>query len=120
MERIYQVIIKAPININPGVGQVYKFMPGESHALPEHLGKEIFREGSPYLSYFSLVDIQPPLEVVTKEESLEEVLKASSEPALNTLSTVTAKAPEEKVEVKAPAKTEVPVKTEELPKPKVK
>lgn len=88
MERYYQVIIKAPININPG-DKVYKFMPGESHSLPEHLGKEIFKDGSPYLEYFSLIEINPPLETLeTKEPPIEQLLKASDSPALNTLSTV--------------------------------
>ena len=104
MERYYQVIVKAPININPS-DRVYKFMPGESHSLPEHLGKEIFKEGSPYHAYFSLVDIQPPLDVVDKGSSIQELLKASPESALNTLSTLSPSAEAE--EVKAPTLAEV-------------
>lgn len=108
MERYYQVLVKAPININPS-DKVYRFMPGESHALPEHLGKEIFKPGSAYLEYFSLIDIQPPLDVVIKEPSLNELLKASSEPALNTLSTVAPVAPTvvESVKEEAPTLTDV-------------
>jgi hypothetical protein len=105
MERYYQVIIKAPININPG-DKVYKFMPGESHCLPEHLGEFIFKDGSAYLPYFSLVDIQPPLDVVAKGPVLEDLLKAPSSPALNTLSTVTPKAKDvEKEAIKEPTPT---------------
>lgn len=120
MERYYQVIVKAPININPS-DRVYKFMPGESHSLPEHLGKEIFKEGSPYQAYFSLVDIQPPLDVVDKGPSIQELLKAPAAPALNTLSVASPSAPVEEVktskegavkEVKGPEVKEIetPVK----------
>lgn len=117
MERYYQVIVKAPININPS-DRVYKFMPGESHSLPEHLGKEIFKDGSPYHAYFSLVDIQPPLDVVDKGPSIQELLKAPTAPALNTLSTVSASAPVE--EDKLTISKEEEVKKEETPVKKTK
>jgi hypothetical protein len=122
MERYYQVIIKAPININPG-DKVYKFMPGESHSLPEHLGKEIFKDGSPYQAYFSLVDIVPPLNVIDKGPSIQELFKASDAPALNTLSTLSASAPVEKEEVKEEIKEEIKkeeIKKEEVPVKKTK
>lgn len=102
MDRIYQVIVKAPINMNPG-NELYRFMPGEIHSLPEHLGKEIFKEGSPYHTYFSLVDIVPPLEQVVRKPVLEQLLEAPDAAALNSLSTTVPAAPPET----APSLTDV-------------
>ena len=109
-ERYYQVIVKKPINMNP-TGKVYSFMPGETHRLPEHIGKVIFTENSPYTEYFNLVEIYPPLEAVNAEYvTIDEVLKGSDTPALNDLSVAVESAPiePEHKEVKAKkAKEEV-------------